>query len=92
MDSFQSFRAASSSDSLGEEKKCNEHADDNVPDAAFDDILTTVRKEEWYTVSHDNPDYIAALLWIPDWHVYARCVVRCFLSSFVVQVNEEHFH
>jgi hypothetical protein len=55
----QSLRA-SSSDSLGgqEEKKCNEHADElgrvdaaAVPDSAFDDILTTVRKEEWYTVS-----------------------------------------
>ena len=55
----QSFRA-SSSDSLEggeEEKKCNDHADNvNVnptlqDSAAFDDILTTVRKEEWYTVS-----------------------------------------
>jgi hypothetical protein len=50
----QSFRA-SSSDSLGEEKKCNEDAyddvDPTVPDSAFDDILTTVRKEEWYRVS-----------------------------------------
>jgi hypothetical protein len=55
MDSYQSFRASSS---LGEEeKKCdrNERVDVDptatVSPAAFDDILTTVRKEEWYTVS-----------------------------------------
>lgn len=71
----QSFRS-SSSDSLGEEKKCNEH--DNVaptvPESTFDDILTTVREEEWYTVSQLLLHLIGiiissvALAVIPDWH------------------------
>jgi hypothetical protein len=55
----QSFRAASSSLGLseGEEKKechheedVDDHVDPDAAAAAFDDILTTVRKEEWYTV------------------------------------------
>jgi hypothetical protein len=56
MDSYQSFRP-SRIDIMSEEKKNNEHHERNVdptapaPAPAFDDILTTVRKEEWYNVS-----------------------------------------
>jgi hypothetical protein len=54
MNSYQSFRASSIDSTMSEEEKKNdehENVDPTAPAPAFDDILTTVRKEEWYTVS-----------------------------------------